>query len=983
MTAETTVLRGEARQSIAPLRRLLSPVLVAREHEYSTLAYLATHPPAVAFIQGEAGVGKTRLVAEVVRSTDLAGRRCLVGRCNELREPLTLGPVVDALRDLGSLPERRTLSPLTGVLRSLLPEMRDRLPPIPPELVEQRPDRPLLFRAAAEILAKLGPSLLVLEDLHWSDDATVDFLRFLSSRLPPTLSVLLTWRPEDLPPESSLRGMQARVPPETLAAGIDVGPLDVCQVRTLVSAILGSSVSEEFAAYMHERSSGLPFAVEELVGLVQERRDLIRRKGRWLRRSLRDIQVPRAISESILERVSRLRPDARRMVDSAAVLGLPSDEALLTAVSGLDPGTASEALAEALTHAVLFKMGDGHYGLRHALATEAVCQAIPDPRRRDLHRRAAMALRATDESPLGRLVHHLREAGELHQAADIAELAADRASSLGDDVQAALLLDETLRTPGIDAAQRLRLSKKLAVAAQHGFSHYPEAVSALRMALGSTALSAIDRGEVRLLLAQLLHSTGEAAEGHREAAEAVKDLRRRPELAINGMLHLATPCTVETPIRENLRWLERALETCRDLGAGHVTPEVAITQACVLLEVGDPRGWGLAEQVIEAARARSESKEAAPGFAWTLQAIAGSCLAVGRYAAADELLSEASAISAGLVSPSLEIGLETSRLVLRWATGQWDGLEQAAADHADVHRDIPWVWIPSTLVEAALALVHGNLDHALTRAQGAHEMSTTCGVLRGASWSASLLGRCRLLMGDAVGAQREALRGLDLVVAKGIWASTGWTVPVAIEALTVDGKVDVATELVSRFGDGLRGCDAPLAETALWLCRAIAAQASGDVATASEAFSQASGAAEGLPDPHAAALAAGRGGICRLDAGDREGSGEALRALERLTALGASLDAARLRQELRQRGVLVPATGKRGRRGYGDTLSPREREVAKLAAQGLTNAQIGKSLYLSSATAAHHVSTVMRKMGVTSRVALARKLTQLEAEATQ
>src|SRR5690606_9747631 len=160
-------------------RRVVSPTLVGRATELDALLAAVTDPPAVVTVQGEAGIGKTRLVTELVQRPELAGRRCGIGGCRDLREPLPLGPVVEAVRALVATPPDGLLPAVTGVLHPLLPELSRWLPPEPPPLDDGPGERHRVFRALVALLAALGPAVMVLEDLHWADPQTVDFLDYL------------------------------------------------------------------------------------------------------------------------------------------------------------------------------------------------------------------------------------------------------------------------------------------------------------------------------------------------------------------------------------------------------------------------------------------------------------------------------------------------------------------------------------------------------------------------------------------------------------------------------------------------------------------------------------------------------------------------------------------------------------------------------------------------------------------------------------
>jgi predicted ATPase len=174
--------------------RVVSPIMVGRGDELAAAVAAARRPPAVIVVEGEAGVGKSRLVTELLEHPDLSGRRHLVGRCHQIREPFPLGVIVEAVRRLGDDLRAYRLGPVAGALRPLLPEVADLLP-LPPEPLDDRAaEQHRVFRGLVEVFTALGPGVLVLEDLHFADPKTVDFLAYLLAEPPPRLALVLTFR---------------------------------------------------------------------------------------------------------------------------------------------------------------------------------------------------------------------------------------------------------------------------------------------------------------------------------------------------------------------------------------------------------------------------------------------------------------------------------------------------------------------------------------------------------------------------------------------------------------------------------------------------------------------------------------------------------------------------------------------------------------------------------------------------------------------
>jgi DNA-binding CsgD family transcriptional regulator len=196
--------------------------------------------------------------------------------------------------------------------------------------------------------------------------------------------------------------------------------------------------------------------------------------------------------------------------------------------------------------------------------------------------------------------------------------------------------------------------------------------------------------------------------------------------------------------------------------------------------------------------------------------------------------------------------------------------------------------------------------------------------------------------------------------------------PVAVTAMISGGQVERAAELVDRLACGLDGRGGPAPAAGLAMCRAIVAEVNDRPDEAAGLFGAAAGAWRELPRPYDELLALEGEGRCLVAAGAHEqGLARWTKVQQRLLALGAGWDADRVARRLRHHGVDVARTWRRGPRGYGDQLSPRELEVVALVARGLTNRQIGESLYLSPRTVGHHLRAAMRKLNASTRTAVA------------
>jgi predicted ATPase len=231
--------------------------LVGRAGELRALRQALAGNPALVLVEGEAGIGKTRLLTEALAEQEGA----LVATCPPLRQPQTLGPIVDALRDAAGQVGQLGLSPLGGALRPLLPEWAADLPaPLEPA-EDATAARHRIFRALSELLDRLRIGLLVVEDAHHADDATLELLLFLCSGPARRLCLVVTYRPEDVPARSLLLRLGSLRSSLGGAIRIGLGPLSETETAELVSSMLSAkTVTAEFARLLYQRTDGVPLA---------------------------------------------------------------------------------------------------------------------------------------------------------------------------------------------------------------------------------------------------------------------------------------------------------------------------------------------------------------------------------------------------------------------------------------------------------------------------------------------------------------------------------------------------------------------------------------------------------------------------------------------------------------------------------------------------------------------------------------------------
>src|SRR5215204_1130807 len=350
-------------------RRVSSATFVGRSAELELLGgaleQAARGRPAFVFVGGESGVGKTRLLRELESRARARGTRVLLGQCLELGgAQIPYAPLVAALRPLargigaggggdGDLPEATR-----NALAELLPELggtgirADAEP-------SARQGR--LFEAMLALLERLGraaPVLLAIEDLHWADGATRDFINFIvrSAREEPLLLVV-TYRSDELHRRHPLRPLIAELERAAGVERIGLERFDRAEVTEQLAGIVGEPPSHDLADRLFCRSQGNPLYTEELLAASED-------GDSWL--------LPETLRDVLIARFERLSPAAQAVVRVAAVIDRPVTHRLLEAVAELPPAELMHGAREAVAQQVLV-IGEGNmYAFRHALVGEAI-----------------------------------------------------------------------------------------------------------------------------------------------------------------------------------------------------------------------------------------------------------------------------------------------------------------------------------------------------------------------------------------------------------------------------------------------------------------------------------------------------------------------------------------------------------------------------------------------------------------------------------
>jgi DNA-binding CsgD family transcriptional regulator/tetratricopeptide (TPR) repeat protein len=487
-------------------------------------------------VAGEAGVGKTSLV-RTFAADRTGGSRVLWGACDGLFTPQPLAPLRDFADDLGlalELPRRE------------------------------------VFSATLEALSA-GPALVVVEDVHWADEATLDLLRFLGRRLERTAALLIaTYRDDEVGLRHPLRVVLGDVPSERRIA---LPPLSPEGVRKLAR---GSDVDP---GALYRLTGGNPFFVTEVLAAG-------------------GAGVPESVRDAVLARAGRLGDDARRVLDAAAVIGARVDLSLLEDVLDDPP----RALEECLAAGVLQSDGSG-VAFRHELARRAVEEAIDPIRRAELHARVLTALGSMPVPDPARLAHHAEAAGDAAAVLEHAPAAAKRAADLGAHREAAAQLARALRfADGLPERETAELLEARAYEC-YLTDQVEEALTAQRGALERYAAvgDELKRGDGLRWISRLTYLDGRIDEARDAAREAVLILERFPpgEELVSAYANMANTAQIDLDVDASLEWGARALALATELGAQELAIDALTSMGIAEAIAG--RGGDRLERTLELA----------------------------------------------------------------------------------------------------------------------------------------------------------------------------------------------------------------------------------------------------------------------------------------------------------------------------------------------------------------------------------------------
>lgn len=425
----------------------VTPVFVGRKQELSqlehALAAVQDGSGRCVLVSGEAGIGKSRLLAEIRDRAVDRGFTALVGRCFEQDTTFPYAPLVDLLRTCFA---RRELSDILDTLGKQAPAVAKLLPELAAHVSAQQPEptpepeaeKRRLFEALAGFFLRqteAQPLLLTIEDAHWSDAASLEFLLFLARRSAPyPLLLLLSYRSAEGQP--GLTPLLTGLDREPIAQALTLEPLTRREVARMLQAILDQPQvpSAEFVAAVYHLTEGNPFLAEEILTSLIARGDIYLAEGRWQRKPLAQIDIPDSVQRLVEQRLNRVSQPARRLLDLAAVSGRSFDFAVLQALTGHNEKELLALIKELMAAQLVVEESAEQFAFRHALTREALYTQLLARERQTLHGQMAQTLEqiyaGALEAHLEALAYHFFEATLWPKALEYAQRAGAKAQAL-------------------------------------------------------------------------------------------------------------------------------------------------------------------------------------------------------------------------------------------------------------------------------------------------------------------------------------------------------------------------------------------------------------------------------------------------------------------------------------------------------------------------------------------------------------------------
>ena len=974
----------------------MSARVVGREAELAefeaVLADASAGRPSIAFLAGESGVGKTRLLSEFERRARAGDppARVIGGDCVELGEgELPYAPIVAALRPLA----RQHDPVLDGLPAATRAELGALIPGLGGVAASEAPSesddaaQARVFEALLTLFDALGQEqtlLVAIEDIHWADSSTRAFLAFLARSLcDEHVMVVASYRADELHRRHPLRPLLAELERNAHARRIELQPLNRDELREQLTDILGGPPDPELLGRMWARGEGNPLFTEELLAASLDGRG----------------DPPPTLRDALMVRIERLSDDAQELLRVLAK-GRRLDTSLLADASGLDSASLRAALREVVASHIVAANDDGWYSFRHALLREVVADDVLPGERAELHLALAAALekRAAQQGDGAHLsagiAHHYYAAGDQAKALKASVKAADAADKVHAHGEAAGLLDRALELwDRVPNAEELVGTDQVDLLRRAAMDYGAEGDTMKQETFVRRALELVPPGSDQARRAQLLEVLARAQWGLNRGNKAI-------ETAQEGLDSIADcgPCLEQARLMswiakarmlqgrymQSLELASEAIEIAKTVKDKLAEGRARNARGISLVGLGDVEA-GTAElrKAIAIARELEYVTEMKSGYA----NLADALHLAGRTREALDVVREGAREATAMTSERGD-WLAVMNAEFSWALGLWK--EAQASMPSTERRYVGTSLIYLLLQRATMALGLGNHEEALLNLERAAEFVPDSSEPQFLGAWGALSAQLDLREGDIDSAREavdEALDRIEFCTEDASRIVRLSAVGVAIEADAAQRARDLGEDatsalaraeiMLARVRAAAEG-DRPVERA--WLAAAEAHWSRVQGESDPELWARAAQAWEALEWPYEAALMRLSEAEAYLILGDRAAAAvPAASSLATARALGAGwLESevlglcarGRIQLDGVETGAAAEAEDDQGAEPAEEEpfgLTPRERQVLTLVADGKTNREIGETLFMAEKTASVHVSRILSKLGVRSR----------------
>jgi predicted ATPase/DNA-binding CsgD family transcriptional regulator len=954
----------------------------------------ATGAASLAFLAGESGVGKSRLLHTFLDRARERGGCAIGGECVELgNDELPYAPLVAALRGLVRENDR-VLDRLSAATRAGLAQL---IPEIDPEAAtvddgdRHRPFEALL--TLLETMAEEGPMVLWLDDAHWADHATRDFLAFLAASLADDTRLLtvIAYRSDQLHRRHPMRPLLAELGRGRRVRRLELSPFGRDEVATQLGDIIGAAPDPEVVERFFERGEGNPLFTEELLAAGSDGRG----------------HLPSTLRDALLLRIERL-PDVSRGVLRLLAVGGRLKHDHFVAICDLGEADLAAGLREAIEAQVVLVGGDDRYRFRHALLREVIYDDLLPGERAELHLKLAKALEpdiATEDHMAIRaaaVAHHYNAAGDQPQALRSAVRAARSVERGGTPGAAAALYDRALALwPRVEEPAKLAGLEHVALLALAARAHGLNADDGHAITLYDQALGEVDEDSEPHFFARLLAEIASVRWGMGQAEKARDNLDRA--LALLPESEPTPERAMILELKARFLLLQGRFAESRDAADEALSAAEAAgvegTEALILNRLGlslfylgeEERGDEVMRKSVALAR-RSGSNDQ---LATTFVNYAGALHSSGRSEEAAELTAQA----AKEVTPGdrSALWIACARSEVAFDLGHWNEAEELLPA-----RNVQSGSTLSNLMLRRVSLLLGRGDTVAARKSLDHARDLLSHSVEPQyiAPAGELAVELELRDGDIPAARAAAAKAIDQLefcsddAARMAQISAAATM---VEAEAAErardlGDADELAAAVARAELAVARTEAAAEEIGRKMERAHALHAEADLARArgdADAPARAAAAAaawDALERPYLAARSRRRQAEAFAVAGEREAAAAAAgRALAVAEELGSEWLAREIAGFIARARLPQASTVGAGGNGAGGPdpargaatatakvddpfgLTPRERQVLVAVAEGATNREIAAQLFMAEKTASVHVSRILAKLGVRSR----------------